>query len=81
MCGRNAQWESICVPALSSANSNANQSSKTKNKNMAEIGKDYSFDITKAEEILDHPLKDGQLKLPEGHDEDSEREMAMNTTD
>lgn len=34
---------------------------------MAEIGKDYSFDITKAEKIFDHLLKDGQLKLPKGH--------------
>lgn len=54
-------------PALSSPNSNASRSSKTKNKSMAEIGKDYSFYITKAEEILDPLLKDGQLKLPEGH--------------
>lgn len=69
----------VC-PALSSPNSNASRSSKTKNKNMAEIGKDYSFDITKTEEIFDHLLKDGQLKLPEGHDEDSETEMAKNTT-
>jgi len=34
---------------------------------MAEVGKEYSFDITKTDEIFDRLLKDEQLKLEDGH--------------
>lgn len=34
---------------------------------MAEVGKEYSFDITKTYEIFDRLLKDEQLKLEDGH--------------
>jgi len=30
-------------------------------------GKEYSFDITKTDEIFDRLLKDGQFKLEDGH--------------
>ena len=32
-----------------------------------QIGKEYSFDLTKADEIFDAFIKDGQIKLSNGH--------------
>lgn len=67
-------WLNLCkgspiskCPALTKPKEKSDRLQKNKNKSMAEVGKEYSFDITKTDEIFDRLLKDEQLKLEDGH--------------
>jgi hypothetical protein len=51
--------------ALTKPKKKSDRLQKNKNKSMAEVGKEYSFDITKTDEIFDRLLKEQATARPE----------------